>query len=171
MTARRAVHIILVLNIGLAHCVIPAAAKAGPQADPPEPSARARFEAGEEIEITGYMRHSDGYRIWKGRVQFAPPDSVTFTPPGTTRRPGFNLSMSDLAFIDLRGSDTSLVLSSARQGSVAALLSQELDSAQVSVVTTSSQGGSERSNQRALTIGVFVAIVGAVAIGYVVAGQ
>jgi hypothetical protein len=137
--------------------------------DPESSAVRMAFYAGEPVEITGYTRVSDGHRDWQGLVQLAPPDSVQFTPPQKTsptttrsrsRRLEFRIARKDLASVDIRGYDTLPSEFAADPGRNA-----------ISVASTSPGHGSNRGSQRALTIGLFVAIVGAAVIGYSIAGQ
>ena len=172
MNTRRSISLVLVLTLTMATSACSTTTTVDLQSDPSDSAVRTQFESGQEIKVAGYTRVSDGHRDWKGLVQLAPPDSVQFTPSSRSYRDDFKLSRSDLASIDYRGFDARVAaVCYAPHGGDTAAGPTATGTHEISVVTSSPRRSNSHSNQKAVTIGIFVAVVGAVAIGYVVAGQ
>lgn len=194
MIARRLSSLLLAATITTSTCACGTTTTVDLQSDPESSEVRTRLHAGDPVEIRGYTRVSDGHRDWKGVIQLAPPDSVQFTArmkaSSTTRgerprRLEFRIARADLASIDIEGYDMVPVVhfpalvpvplpeaqDPADADEPTPTISTEPSRAPISVTTTSPGGVSKRSRERALTIGIFVSVVGAVVAGYAMAGQ
>lgn len=155
MKTRRAISLVLIFAICVSTSACSTSSSVDLTADPTGSETMERLESGEEIRISGYTRVSDGHRDWNGHAQLAPPDSIQFTPGSSTTssrpRMSFKLHRAEIASLDVVG------VSLDRSGSE---LSVE-----------EAQGRRNRSNERTLTIALFVVVVGAVVIGYAASGQ
>ena len=196
MISRRFFSLLLVVTVTVSTCACGTTTTVDLRSDPESSAVRTAFRAGEPIEVEGYTRVSDGHREWEGIIQLAPPDSVRFIAPArktmtTTRakrdrRLEFRIARADLASIDIDGYDTvpvphvpPMVATSSTEVSLSQPDSVRSEPSiapapspeTISVVTTSPAHRSNRGKERALTIGLFVAVVGAAVIAYSVAGQ
>jgi hypothetical protein len=155
MIFRRAISLILVATtcVSTAACSTPSSVDLS--SDPSESDTLQRLDSGERIEIAGYTRVSDGHRDWNGHAQLAPPDSIQFTPrsSSTLSRPrmSFKLHRAEIASLEVVG--------------------VSLDQSGSEMSAEEARGRSQRSQERTLTIVLFLVVVGAAAVGYAASGQ